>query len=79
MQSNPYLPHYTREVKPLLSSTSPVEQAFAKLKALLRKAAARSVDTFWQAIGQALPSFHPQECLNYFANAGYVPPNRNPL
>ena len=47
------------------------EQAFAKLKALLRKAAARTKDGLWNAIGSLLDLFPPAECANYLANAGY--------
>ena len=47
--------------------------AFAKLKALLRKAAARTRDTLWDTIGEALHAFTPQECANYFKHAGYAP------
>ena len=50
---------------------NPIEQVFAKLKALLRKAAERSVDGFWKRIGQSLDQFSPEECENYFRNAGY--------
>jgi transposase len=50
---------------------NPIENAFAKLKALLRKAAARTVDALWDLVGQSLDSFIPQECANYFAAAGY--------
>jgi transposase len=50
---------------------NPIENAFAKLKALRRKAAARTVDTLWHAIGQLLDAFPPRECQNYFATAGY--------
>ena len=45
--------------------------AFAKLKALLRKAAERTVDGLWTAIGRLVDVFTPQECANYFAAAGY--------
>ena len=55
---------------------NPIEQGFAKLKALLRTAARRTVDALWRAIGQALDAFSPAECTNYFANAGYAPSNR---
>src|SRR5665213_1195290 len=41
-----------------------------KLKHLLRKAAARTVEAVWDAIGQLLPAFIPKECANYFQNAG---------
>ena len=50
---------------------NPIENAFSKLKALLRKAAARSVDQLWAAIAAAIDTFTPQECANYFAAAGY--------
>jgi transposase len=58
---------------------NPIEQVFAKLKAILRKAAARSVDALWNAVGALLDRFAPQECLNYFANSGYRSPKRNLL
>jgi transposase len=58
---------------------NPIEQVFAKLKALLRKAAARSIPALWDAVGNFLGCFSAAECANYFANAGYVPPNRNLL
>ena len=47
--------------------------AFAKLKALLRKAAERTVDGLWDAIAGIPKTFQPQECKNYFAAAGYGP------
>jgi transposase len=50
---------------------NPIEMAFAKLKAALRKAAARSLEALWTAIAQALTTFTPQECSNFFAAAGY--------
>ena len=50
---------------------NPIENAFSKLKALLRKAAARTVDELWTVIGQSLDAFTPPECANYFAAAGY--------
>ena len=52
---------------------NPIEQAFAKLKALLRKAAARTVETLQRAIADALDAVTPQECANYFANSEYEP------
>ena len=67
-----FLPPYSPDL-------NPIEQVFAKLKALLRKAAARSVSTLWDAVGKLLQHFSSTECANYFANAGYVPPNWNPL
>ena len=59
-----YLPPYSPDL-------NPIEQAFAKLKALLRKAAERTVDGLWNAIGKLLDLFPPAECANYLANAGY--------
>jgi len=50
---------------------NPIEQAFAKIKALLRKAAARTVGALETAIVAALDAFTQQECANYFANSGY--------
>ncbi len=52
---------------------NPIENAFAKLKALLRKAAARTKQARWQTIGQLLDEFPPDECANYFTAAGYEP------
>ena len=46
---------------------------FAKLKALLRKAAERTVEGLWAKIAELLPAFSPSECANYFAAAGYDP------
>ena len=51
---------------------NPIEQVFAKLKHLLRKAAARTIDTVCEAIGRLLKDFTPNECANYFKNAGYA-------
>lgn len=67
-----YLPPYSPDL-------NPIEHAFAKLKALLRKLAARTVASLWAALGDLLDRFTPQECTNYFASAGYVPLNRNRL
>jgi len=50
---------------------NPIEQAFSKLKAHLRKAAERTIHSLWNAIGRILDLFTPQECANYFTNAGY--------
>jgi transposase len=50
---------------------NPIEQAFSKLKALLRKAAARTLEELWNAIGEALRDFSSEECANFFSNAGY--------
>jgi len=59
-----YLPQYSPDL-------DPIELAFAKFKALLRKAAARCVRALWHRIGAILPTFTPQECANYFRHAGY--------
>jgi transposase len=61
-----YLPPYSPDF-------NPIENAFAKLKALLRKAAAQTIPDLWNAIRQALPRFSPEECTNYFTAAGYEP------
>ena len=60
-----FLPPYSPDL-------NPIEQAFAKLKTLLRKAAERTVEATWQRIGALLQAFSPQECANYFRNAGYA-------
>ena len=62
-----------RFLPPYSPDLNPIENAFAKLKALLRKAAARTIDDLWQVIGQSLDAFTPAECANYFAAAGYNP------
>lgn len=49
---------------------NPIEMAVAKLKALLRKAAGRTVDGLWKTIGRLVDLFTPQKCPNYFATAG---------
>jgi transposase len=67
-----YLPPYSPDL-------NPIEHAFAKLKALLRTAAARSVAVLWPTIGQLLDAFSPTECAHYLAHAGYVPSNRQRL
>jgi transposase len=60
-----YLPAYSPDL-------NPIEQAFAKLKALLRKAAERSVDGIIKAIKHILKAFPPDECARYLANSGYI-------
>jgi len=50
---------------------NPIEMAFSKLKRLLRKAAARTVEALWVTIGQLLDYFSPEECRNYIRHAGY--------
>ncbi len=61
-----YLPPYSPDF-------NPIEMAFSKLKAILRKAAARSIDDLWQVIADALDEFSQQDCINYFTAAGYEP------
>jgi transposase len=51
---------------------NPIEQLFAKLKTLLRKAAARSREALWTTIGGLLEAFSPEECRNYIRNSGYA-------
>ena len=51
---------------------NPIEQVFAKLKALRRQADERTVEATWRRIGALLDHFSPQECANYLANAGYA-------
>ena len=61
-----FLPKYSPDL-------NPIEQVFAKLKHLLRKAAARAPETICAAIGESLQNFTPNECANYFTNSGYNP------
>jgi transposase len=61
-----YLPPYSPDF-------NPIENAFAKLEALLRKAAERTIERLWAAIGDLLVDFTPQQCANMFAAAGYEP------
>ena len=60
-----FLPPYSPDL-------NPIEQVFAKLKTLLRKADERTTEATWQRIGQLLDRFSPQECQNYIANSGYA-------
>jgi transposase len=64
--SSIFLPKYSPDL-------NPIEQAFAKLKHLLRKANARSVEAISATISRILRTFTPEECANYFRNAGYSP------
>lgn len=61
-----YLPSYSPDF-------NPIEMAFSKLKALLRKTAARTVDALWEAIGRLIDTVTPKECANFFRAAGYEP------
>ena len=56
---------------PYSSDFNPIEKAFSKLRALLRKAAERTVEGLWNANGRFVDAFTPQECANFFAAAGY--------
>ncbi len=56
---------------PYSPDMNPIEMAFAKLKTLLRKNQARTVETLWRLIGTLLDEFQPDECANYFQAAGY--------
>jgi transposase len=60
-----FLPAYSPDL-------NPIEQAFAKMKTLLRKADARTTEHTWRTIGALLDCFTPTECANYFTNAGYA-------
>ena len=60
-----------RFLPPYSPDFNPIEMALAKLKAFLKKAAARTVEDLWEAIAKASQSFTPVECENYFAAAGY--------
>ena len=59
-----YLPPYSPDL-------NPIEMAFSKLKALLKKVAARTVEALWHAIADALRQFRSEECANFFVAAGY--------
>jgi len=61
-----YLPPYSPDF-------NPIEMAFSKLKAFMRKKAARTVEHLWDAITKAIDIFKPNECTNYFSAAGYEP------
>lgn len=62
-----FLPPYSPDL-------NPIEQVFAKLKTLLRKAAERTVEATWKHIGSLLGDFNAKECANYFGNSGYAAP-----
>jgi len=61
-----YLPPYSPDF-------NPIEKAFARLKAMLRKAAERTVTNLWDRIGLLVDIFQPDECANYFSSCGYDP------
>jgi transposase len=60
-----YLPPYAPDL-------NPIEQAFSRLKAHLRKHKERSVESLWQRIGNLIDDFTPGECQNFFRHAGYA-------
>ncbi|MBX9643635.1 MAG: transposase [Novosphingobium sp.] len=60
-----FLPPYSPDL-------NPIEMAFAKLKAHLRKAKARTIDALWKAVGSICALYSPEECWNYLKQAGYV-------
>jgi transposase len=60
-----YLPPYSPDL-------NPIEQAFAKLKSLLRARALRTIDALWNALGDIVDCFNPTECANFLRHAGYV-------
>ena len=64
-----FLPPYSPDL-------NPIEQAFATMKTLLRKADARTTDDTWRQIGALLDRFTAAQCANYFTNAGYAQPNK---
>jgi transposase len=59
-----FLPPYSPDL-------NPIEQVFAKMKTLLRKAEERTVEAVWRRIGTLIEAFSAAECTNYFRNAGY--------
>ena len=61
-----FLPPYSPDL-------NPIEMAFAKLKQLLRKLNARTIDQLWRAIGSVCSVFTPDECWNFFRHCGYAP------
>lgn len=61
-----YLPPYSPDF-------NPIENAFSKIKAMLRKASERTIDGLWNAIGQIIDTISPSEAENYFIAAGYDP------
>lgn len=60
-----FLPAYSPDL-------NPIEQVFAKLKALLRKLEPRTIEATWRGVGQLLYAFTPLECARYFRNSGYA-------
>lgn len=65
-----YLPPYSPDL-------NPIELCFAKLKAIVRAARCRSIETLWPLLGESLRHFSPDECRNYFRHAGYSAAGRS--
>lgn len=62
-----------RFLPPYSPDFNPIEMAFSKLKSIMRARAERSIETLWDAVGEVINSFKPDECANYFQAAGYEP------
>jgi transposase len=62
-----------RFLPPYSPDFNPIEMAFSRLKAMLRKAGERTVSGLWDLIGQLVDLFEPAECANYFSSCGYDP------
>ena len=62
-----------RFLPPYSPDFNPIEKAFSKLKAMLRKASERTVCGLWDLIGRLVDLFQPRECANYFSSCGYDP------
>jgi transposase len=67
-----FLPRYSPEF-------NRIEKGFARLKAMLRKSAERTVSRLWDLIGKLVDLFQPGECANYFSSCGMIQIERNPL
>ncbi len=62
-----------RFLPPYSPDFNPIEMAFSKLKAILKKAACRTISELWSVIGTAIDTFSPTECAKYFKACGYKP------
>ena len=60
-----FLPPYSPDL-------NPIEQAFSKLKYLMRQASERTTEAVWKRVGNLLDTYSPTQCANYFRNAGYA-------
>ena len=61
-----------RFLPPYSPDLNPIEMVFAKLKELLRRAQARTVEALWAIIGEMIPAFSADECTNYIRHCGYA-------